>query len=78
MTDADLSKGLYRKFTVERTDGSSKPGGKHENCEYFVLDMDHDPHARAAISGYVASLKAAGVYLKLARDLERKYLRKHP
>ena len=44
--------GLFRKFVVERTDGSSAPGGKHEGCAYFVLDLDHDPYAAAALRAY--------------------------
>ena len=41
-------RGLYEKFAVERTDGKSKIGEKHEGCEYFVLDLTHDPHAGGA------------------------------
>ena len=37
-SDADKNKGLYQKYRVERTDGSSAPGCKHEKCRYFVLD----------------------------------------
>lgn len=70
----DKTRGLYEKFRVERTDGTDAPGGKHHGCEYFVLDMDHDEHARAAISAYVASLEAAGEYPKLAADLRHRYL----
>jgi hypothetical protein len=65
--DAEL--GLYQKFRVERCDGSSLPGGRHHDCEYFVLDLDHDPHALGALQGYLASLKAAGQYPKLQDDL---------
>ena len=73
MTDQTKT-GLYRKFIVERTDGKSAPGEKHDGCEYFVLDMDHDAHARAAIIGYVGSLEASGEYHELAADLRRRYL----
>ena len=73
MTD-NTQTGLYRKFIVERTDGKSAPGEKHDGCEYFVLDMDHDAHARAAITGYVGSLEASGEYPALAADLRRRYL----
>lgn len=38
--------GLFRKFNVERVDGT------HEGCEYFVLDIDHDPCAKAALKAY--------------------------
>lgn len=44
--------GLFRKFDVRRVDGSDAPGGKHHGCEYFVLDLDHDIHAPAAIRAY--------------------------
>ena len=51
----DKTRGLYDKFVVTRTDGSSARGKKHFRCEYFVLDLDHDPHAIAAISAYAKS-----------------------
>jgi hypothetical protein len=55
MTDQDVKRGLYKKFLVERTDGSSQPGGKHEGCEYFVLDLIHDKHAVIALEKYAES-----------------------
>lgn len=73
MTD-DAKRGLYKKFKVERMDGKSASGEKHYCCEYFVLDMDHDAHARAAIAAYVQSLEYAKEYPQLAADLRRKYL----
>jgi hypothetical protein len=59
--------GLYKKFRVERSDGQSAPGQKHAGCEYFVLDLDHDPHARAALVAYVKSCQDE--YPVLAEDL---------
>ncbi|MEH6434341.1 hypothetical protein [Massilia sp. DD77] len=50
--------GIFRKFEVRRTDGSSEPGGKHENCRYFVLDLNHDHHARAAMRAYATSCRS--------------------
>lgn len=47
--------GLFNKFNVTRVDGSSAPFEKHENCSYFVIDLDHDPHAKAACLAYAAS-----------------------
>lgn len=44
--------GLYRKFVVERADGSSMPGCKHEHCSYFVLDLQHDRYAAVALRAY--------------------------
>ena len=66
----DRGRGLYNKFTVARTDGSSEPGGKHAGCEYFVLDLDHDKHAAAALEAYAASCWEE--YPFLADDLRRK------
>ncbi|WP_186215998.1 hypothetical protein [Burkholderia gladioli] len=31
------------------------PGGKHHGCEYFVLDLQHDVHAGAALAAYARS-----------------------
>lgn len=63
----DRDKGYYRKFKVERTDGSSGPGGKHERCAYFVLDLDHDRHAAPALKAYADSCRAE--FPELADDL---------
>jgi hypothetical protein len=64
----DRQRGLYDKFCVQRTDGSDAPGGKHERCDYFVLDLTHDPHAVAAVRAYAASADVDG-YHNLAMDL---------
>lgn len=63
----DKTRGLIEKFTVTRNDGKSDPGGKHDGCRYFVLDMDHDAHAVAALKAYAESCRDA--YPKLAADL---------
>ena len=47
--------GLYEKFHVERTDGQSAAGKKHDGCSYFVLDLTHDRHTIPAIAAYAAS-----------------------
>lgn len=70
----DQNRGLYHKFNIERTDGSSGPGGKHEHCEYFVLDLTHDKHAMAALAAYADS--CGQEYPALAADLRRKL--RHP
>lgn len=59
--------GLYNKFSVARTDGSSSPGGKHDGCEYFVLDLTHDPFAVPALRAYAAA--CASEYPQLSDDL---------
>lgn len=68
----DKTRGLYPegKFDVRRKDGSSLPGGKHEDCHYFVLDLTHDPFAIPAIRAYATACRAE--YPLLARDLENK------
>jgi len=63
----DTNRGIYQKFIVERTDGSSEPGGKHAECEYFVLDIMHDKHAKAALLAYAESCKIE--YPLLAHDV---------
>lgn len=67
----DRLRGLYRKFTVTRTDGASAPGGKHEGCDYFVLDLTHDPFAVVAIEAYAMVCRQDG-YRLLADDLQDK------
>lgn len=51
------AQGMFRKFNVSRVDGSDAPGGKHSGCEYFVLDLDHDVHAPAALRAYAQACK---------------------
>lgn len=63
------NRGVYQKFTVTRTDGSDEFGGKHYGCNYFVLDLAHDKHARAALLAYAAS--CAKERPELARDLRK-------
>jgi hypothetical protein len=65
----DHERGLYGKYKVERLDGSSGVGGKHEECRYYVLDLEHDPHAKPAILAYAKSCQK--YYPKLAADLRR-------
>lgn len=49
--------GLHSKYTVTRSDGRSAPGQKHERCQYFVLDLNHDPFAIAALQAYMEACK---------------------
>ena len=62
--------GLYNKFIVNRMDGRDEIGKKHYGCEYFVLDLDHDRHAAAALFAYADSCHAD--YPVLAQDLRAK------
>ena len=63
--------GLFRKFDVRRVDGSDQPGGKHHGCRYYVLDVDHDPYAAAALGAYADACKES--HPELARDLREKW-----
>lgn len=69
----DKEQGLYHKFEVARTDGSSGPGGKHEQCYYFVLDVDHDPYARPALLAYADACEDE--YPMLSSDLRSLFRR---
>ncbi len=63
---------MYEKFHVERTDGSSEAGGKHEQCDYFVLDLVHDKFAMDALRAYATACESK--YPELARDLRIRLL----
>ena len=72
----DRKRGMYDKFTVTRNDGDDlegstrSPHGKHFGCEYFVLDLTHDPHAAPALIAYAESCRTDG-YDLLADDIEQ-------
>lgn len=64
----NTARGLYRKFIpIIRADGQSGVGKKHFGCQYFVLDLTHDPYALHAIEAYSRSCQ--GEYPLLASDL---------
>ena len=62
-------RGFFEEFNVSRTDGTSAPGEKHDGCQYFVLDLTHDPYALVAIAAY--SKMCEKEYPKLAQDLDQ-------
>ncbi len=62
-------RGLYGKFMVKRADGTHRPGEKHENCQYFVLDITHDPFAAPALLAYAE--RCRDEYPQLSADLAR-------
>ncbi len=66
----DTDRGIYQKYVVERTDGSSGPGERHEGCEYFVLDLNHDPYAVSALRAYLFACRRS--HPLLAEDLQAK------
>lgn len=65
--DQEREIGLYDKYIVLRHDGSTQPGGKHERCRFFVLDLAHDKFAVPALRAYADACEAE--YPELARDL---------
>ena len=56
--------GLYRKYEVRRLGGTP---GKHDDCEFFVLDWNHDPFAIPAARAYADACQTE--YPELAEDL---------
>ena len=60
----DRHLGLYHKFHVTRHD----PTGKHANCFYFVLDVDHDQFSVQALEAYAKACEKE--FPKLAADLQ--------
>jgi hypothetical protein len=63
--------GLYRKFSIKRTDGRDKPGRDRENADYFVLDLTYDPFAKEALWTYIEACQME--YPLLADDLRERY-----
>jgi hypothetical protein len=62
--------GVVEKFHVYRVDRRDNPGQKHHGCEYFVLDLTHDPFAMAALAAYAAACECE--YPQLSADLKGK------
>jgi len=60
---------LFEKYRVERIAPSTR-GIAHDACDYFVLDLTHDPIARIAIAAYAEA--ARFTHPALARDLRIK------
>ena len=68
-SDPERERGLHEKYIVQRTDGSTADGRKHEHCRHFVLDVDHDPLAGPCLNLYADLCESA--YPQLARDLRK-------
>jgi hypothetical protein len=67
----DKKRGLCGKFNVERADGSAK----HNDCDYFVLDLTHDPFSLVALGAYADACE--GEYPVLSADLRAKMNGRH-
>lgn len=59
--------GLCRRYEVKRLNDSD---GKHADCEYFVLDWEHDPFSVPAALAYAAACEAT--HPELAKDLRQR------
>lgn len=64
---AATAQGLFRKYIVNRVDGTDAPGGKHWGDKLFVLNITTDPHARVALKAYAES--CGDTYPQLAADI---------
>lgn len=72
--DPDKQTGLYSKYLVDRL---NDPDGKHNACDFFVLDLKHDPIARGAALAYAEVARVMG-YEQLANDLALQVARNIP
>lgn len=64
---------LLNKFKVTRRDGQHRKGKKHSQCQYFVLDLTHDPYAISALKEYIAH--CAKTHPELARDIFERFIK---
>lgn len=70
--DPEKTQGLNAsKWTVVRNDARS--AAKHANCEFFVLDLNHDKFTKPALIAYADACRAE--YPHLAADLDAKIAR---
>jgi len=56
--------GLYPKYQVQKI---HDPENRHIDCEFFVLDLRHDPAARFAARGYATFISKENP--ELAKDI---------
>jgi hypothetical protein len=70
--DKERTEGLKHKYYIERTDGSSQTGGKHEQCPYYVLDLKHDKFSEAALRAYAEACEEE--FPSLAEDIRNKII----
>jgi hypothetical protein len=62
---------IFDKFIVTHNDGESGPGGRHEFCSYFVLDLTHDPAAIPAVLAYADAVEIT--HPMLAADIRARW-----
>lgn len=59
------TEGLHQKYEVRRKDGKDAAGEKHAGCEYFVLDVTHDPHSQEALKAYALACAESNPFLAI-------------
>lgn len=62
---------VFNKYDVRRTDGQDRWGEKHLGCNYWVLDLTHDPAALPAVLAYADAVEAT--HPQLAADIRQRY-----
>lgn len=73
MAQDDTNRGVYYKYEVRRL---NDPAGKHANCTFFVLDLNHDEFAVPALRAYARACRKK--FPALAKDLLVWYRYKNP
>lgn len=58
----------HPRYRVEKRDD---PDGKHDACEFFVLDLTHDPHAVFALRAYAAAIQQTNP--EFAAEIKRRW-----
>ena len=69
----DKAFGLREKYAVTRIGGTPH---KHDDCDYFVLDWNHDRYARVAALAYADACEAE--FPALAADLRKRATQEPP
>ena len=62
---------LHEKYVVQRTDRTDGRGMKHDACDYFVLDLTHDPFAIQGVHAYADACEET--HPQLAADIRNRY-----
>lgn len=63
----DRERGWYQKYEVKRL---NDPSGKHQDCEFFVLDLEHDRFADVALRAYADACEKE--FPALAADIRKR------
>lgn len=64
---SDKNRGLYIKYEVQRLDDAA---GKHNDCDFYVLDLVHDKFSKEALTAYANACESE--YPELAKDIRNR------